>query len=160
MGVSPFKRSSSSGPRRAYYPSGPWIDENGKPCKSPYSSQSEPKKRKKVEPPNPDPHNYKFVRVEETDGFLLVELLYPDCVNYEGRKILLFRGVTLLNLVNQQYIDPHFFQAKDVASPIARFVPTDEGWQMGLDLISFMKNKAPTTKDCTTLDNEKKQNKS
>jgi hypothetical protein len=140
MGVSPFKLSSS-GPRRAYYPSGPWLDENGKPCKSPYASdsQTEPKKCRKVEPPNPDPHNYKFIRVEERDGFVLVELHYPDCTNYEGRKILLFTGVRLIDLVNQNYLDPHFFKAKDVASPIARFVPTEEGWQMGLALINALK---------------------
>jgi hypothetical protein len=140
MGVSPFKRSSS-GPRRAYYPSGPWIDENGKPCKSPTyaASDYDKKKRKKTEPPNPDPHNYKFVRVEEADGFLLVQLNYPDCTNYEGNKILLFRGVKLIDLVNQKYIDPHFFQAKDIASPIARFVPTEEGWKMGLTLITALK---------------------
>lgn len=131
---------SSSGPRRASYPSGPWIDAHGRPCASPNASSSVPdKKSKKVKSPNPDPHNYKLVQAEERHGFLLVKIVYPDCTNYEGQKILLFKGVTLIDLVNQKYIDPHFFQSKEVVSPIARFVPTDAGWQMALDLIELQK---------------------
>jgi hypothetical protein len=133
MGISILGKSSA-GPRRASYPSGPWIDEHGKPCKSPNESSSP-----KNGPPNPDPHNYKFIRVQETAGFLLVQLNYPDCTNYEGNKILLFKGVTLVELINQKYIDPHFFQSKEVRSPVARFVPTDEGWNMALSLINALK---------------------
>lgn len=133
-------RSSGAGPRRLYYPSGPWVDEHGKPWTPPNARSTEPKS-KKTKLPNPDPHNYKLIRVEEKDGFLLVQLNYPDCTNYEGNKILLFKDVTLIQLVNQKYIDPHFFQAKDIASPIARFVPTEEGWIMALSLIKSLKGK-------------------
>lgn len=69
----------------------------------------------------------------------MVQLNYPDCTNYEGNKILLFKGVTLVELINQKYIDPHFFQSKEVRSPVARFVPTDEGWNMALSLINALK---------------------
>jgi hypothetical protein len=55
---------------------------------------------------------------------------YPDCTNYEGNKILVFRGVTLIDLVNQRQIDPHFFKDAKVKSPIARFEPTPQGWTM------------------------------
>lgn len=80
------------------------------------------------EPPNPDPKNYRILRSEQIDRMLLVELIYPDCTNYEGRKILLFKDVTLSQLERQGSIDPHFSESTKFASPIARFVPTEEGW--------------------------------
>ncbi len=110
---------------RSSFPSGPTI-------------YTEPKKRKK-KLPNPDPANYKIEKAREIGKYLLIEIKYPDCVNYEGSKILLYRDVTLIDLVNQKYIDPHFFENTKYASPIARFVPTQEGWDMGLKLIEAMK---------------------
>ena len=86
---------------------------------------------------NPDPNNYKIIRAREINGFLLIELQYPDCTNFEGRKILLYK-CSLINLVNQKTIDPHFFNDEKIISPIARFIPTDEGWYMGEGLISYL----------------------
>ncbi len=80
--------------------------------------------------PNPDPKNFEIVRSERHGSFLLVEVIYPDCTNYEGRKILLYEGVTLERLMDQGSIDPHFSENPNFASPIARFVPTEEGWDM------------------------------
>ena len=85
--------------------------------------------------PNPDPKNYKILRYKESNAGLLVEIKYPDCTNYEGRKILLYAaGTTLLDLVNQGSIDPHFSNNKKFKSPIARFEPTTAGWRMGLKM--------------------------
>jgi hypothetical protein len=83
------------------------------------------------EPPNPDPANYRILRADKHGPFLLVEVLYPDCTNYEGRKILLYKGVTLADFDRQGSIDPHFSENPKFASPIARFVPTQTGWEMG-----------------------------
>lgn len=88
---------------------------------------------------NPDPTNYKFMQVEERKGYLLVWMNYPDCTNYEGNKILLYEGITFVALVNQREIDPHFFVKKGMASPIARFIPTKQGWDMGIKLIDALK---------------------
>ncbi len=114
-------------PRRKWYPSGPWID-GIRPYEPPASS---PK------PKQADPTNYKIIKAHEENKFLLVKINYPDCKNYEGNKILLFKDLTLLELVNQKLIDPHFFEKNEleIVSPIARFVPTDEGWNMAIDLI-------------------------
>ncbi|RJQ25013.1 hypothetical protein C4577_06420 [Candidatus Parcubacteria bacterium] len=126
MGVN---KKPSGAPRRAYYPSGPWV--GGIRPVSSTSFKEEPKSKKKKEPklPNPDPNNYKIVKAEEVNGYLILMINYPDCTNYEGNKILLFKGVTLLDIVNQKYIDPHFFEDSKIHSPIARFVPTGEGWK-------------------------------
>lgn len=80
--------------------------------------------------PNPNPSNWKLLKVEEVNGFLIVHLNYPDCTNYEGNKILVFKNLTLVDLVNQRLIDPHFFKDSKYKSPIARFEPTAEGWAM------------------------------
>lgn len=87
---------------------------------------------------NPDPKNYKIVKAEEHGTYLIVQIKYPDCKNYEGNKILVFKNLTLIDLVNQKEIDPHFFQDPKIASPVARFVPTDEGWGMAVMLATTM----------------------
>jgi len=133
-----------TGVRRAYQPSGPWIDEAGNPARAPSSATWTEEKTittKPAEPPNPKPDNYKILRAKEIGGHLLIELQYPDCTNYEGRKILLFRSCSLIDLVNQRLIDPHFFQDPNLKSPCARFEPTEEGWKMGLTLITSFGSK-------------------
>lgn len=105
MGVRVISRSS--------YPSGSRLDSRTPPTSN-----------------QPDPANYHVLRMAEVGPFLLIELQYLDCTNYEGKKILVFRGVTPVQLMNQRLIDPHFSNSDKYASPIARFVPTDEGWEM------------------------------
>lgn len=143
MGVGPGSRSSSRVPRRAWYPSGPWID-GIRPAESTASELPEKKKRSKKSPklPNPDPDNYKVTKAHEEGGYLIVMINYPDCVNFEGNKILVFFEVTLIDLVNQKLIDPHFFPSDEkYKSPVARFVPTDEGWEMAKTFVQAMISK-------------------
>jgi hypothetical protein len=78
--------------------------------------------------PNPDPKNFRIRRSEQIGRMLLIEVNYPDCTNYEGNKILLYKDVTMDQLERQGSIDPHFSENVKFASPIARFVPTEEGW--------------------------------
>jgi hypothetical protein len=126
------------GVRRTSYPSGPWVDAYGNPAKSPNASYSAPtpepvKKAKKSSSTggNPDPGNWKIVKAKEYDKYLILMMQYPDCTNYEGKKILVFEKITLVDLVNQKQIDPHFFPGNtSVKSPVARFEPTDRGWNM------------------------------
>jgi hypothetical protein len=73
-------------------------------------------------------------------NLLILEIEYPDCTNYEGRKLLVFENVTVNDLIKQRSIDPHFSENKKYISPIARFRPNEEGWK---DAVSFcsIKNK-------------------
>jgi hypothetical protein len=82
--------------------------------------------------PNPDPKNYIIKRYIQIDKYLLIEINYPDCTNYEGNKILLYENITLNQLKSQKLIDPHFSENKNYVSPIARFEPTDKGWELAL----------------------------
>jgi hypothetical protein len=91
--------------------------------------------------PNPDSSNWKIVRSKQVNRYLVVEILYPDCVNYEGRKILVYEDVNINTLISQKYIDPHFSENKKWKSPIARFQPTESGWKMAnLFTESIIKN--------------------
>lgn len=150
VGINP-KRKPSEGVAvgRAYYPSGPHIDAYGNIVKSPNTPTDPPRpatndlvsknKKFKTSDGNPDPNNWKFVKVEEHGKYLILMMEYPDCSNYEGKKILVFENITLIQLVNQKLIDPHFFPAtSNYKSPIARFEPTDRGWEMAKTFIAAM----------------------
>ena len=78
----------------------------------------------------PRPDYYKILSVLQIGQCLLVELKYPNCTNYEGKKILLFKEMTLKELIDHKEIDPHFFENSKF-SPCARFEPTVYGWKMG-----------------------------
>jgi len=82
---------------------------------------------------NPDPANYRVSKFEYLGGHLITEIVYPDCVNFEGKKVLVFKkGVTLEKLLkrNNGFIDPHFSDDTGVIHPVARFEPSEAGWHM------------------------------
>lgn len=85
--------------------------------------------------PNPDPNNYKILRSLSGVNWLLLEVQYPDCTNYEGKKILLFRNTTLEKIKAQKTLDPHFSNNKNYISPFARFEPTKEGWKIAVQFM-------------------------
>jgi hypothetical protein len=123
--------------RRTSFPSGHWVDIQGQPCRSPSEGGSAtqtvaslPAVRAAAGPPNPDPMNYKIEEAAIVGQYLVLRVHYPDCTNYEGRKVMVFKGVTLVDIVNQRHLDPHFCNVKGVISPIARFLPTQEGWEL------------------------------
>ena len=92
---------------------------------------------------NPDPSNWEALKAERCEGFLIVELRYPDCTNYEGKKILVFEEFTIEDLFHQRKVDPHFFQSsKKYKSPIARFEPTERGWEMAKAFTRAYSSKA------------------
>lgn len=84
--------------------------------------------------PNPDPKNFKFKRILVLGEYVLVWLNYPDCINYEGDKILVFQSMGLEDVMNMEVVDPHFCDG-DHSSPVARFEPTDRGWKMAATFV-------------------------
>ena len=90
---------------------------------------------------NPDPYNWILNDSYQDGRYLLVSVTYPDCTNYEGKKVMLYKGVTVQKLKDQRTIDPNFSSNKRFYSPVARFEPTVEGWEMGKRLISALSNK-------------------
>lgn len=141
MGLSPFSKSSYDEDRgslitigsRSSYDDGLIITVGSRS-----SYDKPPPDRPPQRPPNPDPHNFRVLRSEEVGPYLLAEVLYPDCTNYEGRKILVYKGVSLLEVLAQGSVDPHFSNNPRFHSPIARFVPTEAGWKMARVLARTM----------------------
>lgn len=88
--------------------------------------------------PNPKPDNYKVLRTLQMRNFLIIEIQYLDCTNYEGRKIMIYEGICLADLKAQKSIDPHFTENKNYHSPIARFEPTKRGWEMAEFFVNKM----------------------
>ena len=77
---------------------------------------------------NPNPDKYEIIKSISIGSWLIIEIKYLDCFNYEGKKILVYKDTKLSQLMNQKHIDPHFSENKKFLSPFARFEPTDEGW--------------------------------
>ena len=94
------------------------------------SSAFDSNKKSSTQKGNPDPSNYKIIQHVQHENNLVVMIQYPDCTNYEGKKILVFKNITIKDLLKQKLIDPHFSENKEFHSPIARFAPTDEGWSL------------------------------
>lgn len=79
---------------------------------------------------SPDPKVFKIIKKESIGKYLLLFVHYPNCKNFEGNKILVYCNVSPLDLLEQGELDPHFSDKEKYIAPIARFVPTDSGWQM------------------------------
>ena len=85
----------------------------------------------KTKYPNPNPRNFEIRDVTVIGKYLVADVDYPDCTNYEGRKIMVYCNVLRSELERQQTLDPHFCDGEHM-SPVARFVPTKEGKKMAI----------------------------
>ncbi len=72
--------------------------------------------------PNLNPGNYNLVKWVNYNNAHVVKAHYHDCTNYEGMKIMVYKG----HYEHISYRDPHFAEIHN--APIARFEPTEEGW--------------------------------
>ena len=133
-----FVSTSSSRYTKSSNPTSSRYKETDMGC-SPFKvSKSNYINNEKVKDINPQPNNYKIVKAEEINNYLVVMINYPNCTNYEGNKILVYKDINLLTLINQKLIDPHFSVDVGYQSPIARFVPTNEGWNMAIEFVKII----------------------
>lgn len=79
--------------------------------------------------PNPNPSRYFIMETEYFDNATVLVVKYKDCTNFEGVKVLVYKGV--IELKQGQELDPHF--QEQGLSPIARFRPDDEGLMLAKD---------------------------
>ena len=79
----------------------------------------------------PDPTKFVIRKKIIHNGYPIIVVQYPDVLNYEGIKVLMYDKNFDLELIKDR-IDPHFFKEGD--SPIARFVPTSAGIAMAIKL--------------------------
>jgi hypothetical protein len=94
-------------------------------------------------PGTPDPKHFIVEETLQVGRFLIAQVQYPDATNFEGRKIMVFRDVDAVALLEQTALDPHFFDSPEHLAPIARFIPTLEGFNMAMTFCrAAMKEKA------------------
>lgn len=112
----------------------------GRSSSSSYGCSSSPSVPPQLRPAgNPDPHNYRIGALKYVGAYMVLAVKYPNCKNYEGKKILVYKDVELEQLLHQPGgIDPHFSDATTNKSPIARFQPTDQGWDMAVTFCGAM----------------------
>ena len=103
------------------------------PFKNTFSTFDKPKQ----DNPNPDPSRFNIIKIWSVNGYTILKLKYHGCTNYEGIKILVF-DAPVMEVYKQPLIDPHFSLNKEYHSPIARFLPTEEGWQMAMTFCNSM----------------------
>ena len=84
----------------------------------------------------PNPRNFKIIERRKYEHTTVLHVNYPNCTNYEGRKILVFKGIPLI----EGELDPHFSEYDQ--SLIARFAPTEDGWIQANDY-AFNYREAP-----------------
>lgn len=133
MGLSPFSRSSFD------------KKENESPMAFPSFRDNNSYYYDERKLPNPNPNRYKIIKslslTNKKDNYLILSINYPDCTNYEGNKILVFKNTSMKQLSIQKLIDPHFSNNNKYISPIARFRPDTEGWNMACMLCTnLLKN--------------------
>lgn len=87
---------------------------------------------------NPNPNEYKIVWHHEVGNHLVVEINYPDCTNYEGNKVLVYKNTTMSELEAQGSIDPHFCDNRSFLSPFARFEPTGTGKAAAIAMCKYV----------------------
>ena len=84
----------------------------------------------------PDPSKFTIDAVKQVGDHLVLRVIYHEATNYEGKKVLVFKDCTHMELVkrNKGVIDPHFSKNNNYISPFARFEPTNEGWLTAIRL--------------------------
>ena len=72
---------------------------------------------------NPDPKSYIILKSKVIGELTVALVKYPDCTNYEGKKIIVMTNEVYYNCIVKQTLDPHFCENKNYC-PVARFAPT------------------------------------
>jgi len=82
--------------------------------------------------PNPDPARFEIIQTKSFKNALIARIKYPDCTNYDGIKLCVYKGLNREDLRNARRLDPHF--STQHMSPFARFKPDKEGWDAACKL--------------------------
>lgn len=97
--------------------------------------QSVPCGNNRLQPTDPNPQKFEITKYWCMGEFVVLMVNYPNCTNYEGNKILVFKNIKLSTIRSWSSLDPHFLD--DGQSPIARFKPDGEGWELAKRFVQF-----------------------
>lgn len=88
----------------------------------------------KVNEFDPNPSKFKIIKHYENNMNTAIFINYPNCINYEGNKIIVYLDVRYIVIKTFKEIDPHFTD-KNMIKPFARFEPTEDGWEEACNLV-------------------------
>lgn len=97
--------------------------------RSPFSGRISSGDSYKRDSRNPNPLLFIVNKAQEIGEFVVAEVKYIGCTNYEGKKILVWQGLSVVELFDLVELDPHFVEGSKL---IARFEPNDAGWASAL----------------------------
>lgn len=86
-----------------------------------------------LQPGQPNALRFKIIKTLASPNYLLATIKYPDATNFEGLKVLLFKGMSEEELVGMRKIDPHFLLEEPRL--IARFRPDSTGVKLAKDVL-------------------------
>lgn len=92
---------------------------------------------KKVSKFDPNPAKFTIKNHYENNGNIAIVVNYPNCKNFEGNKIIVFKNATWEQICNLKEIDPHFIDS-DTIKPYARFEPTTDGWLSAVFILNHI----------------------
>lgn len=72
---------------------------------------------------SPNPWKFTIHEIWQYKHATVAIIDYPNCTNFEGSKVIVFRGQQRDALLKAEQIDPHFYQKSTTLSIIARFRP-------------------------------------
>ena len=88
-----------------------------------------------------DPKKFEILELHVFTDWLVAYIRYQGASNFDGYKVLVFHDVKESALRSLDCIDPHFCEGGHIA-PVARFIPTLEGWRMALTFVHAMEEQA------------------
>jgi hypothetical protein len=89
------------------------------------------------------PWRFELIQSKQIGGYLVLELKYPECKNYEGTKILVVIGHEA-DFKSRKHFDPHFLEYDDTQPfTVARFVPIEGAFQMACDFTEMITKGKP-----------------
>jgi hypothetical protein len=110
--------------------------DSGPNCEEPKNHRKSPERKKPTR--NPDPRNFEILETKRVRNFVIARIKYPNCSNYEGEKILVFKNITVKYLRSQRIIDPHFTDKPSELPLFARFQPTQTGWNSAIKMCKII----------------------
>jgi hypothetical protein len=84
--------------------------------------------------PNPQANRWELLKHHQFKGFYVLKVKYLDCTNFEGVKIMIYKGK--FDPKYKGELDPHFSESWN--SPVVRVKPSLGGWMLALQIASAL----------------------
>jgi hypothetical protein len=81
---------------------------------------------------------FQLIQSQQVGSFVVAQIKYTTCTTFDGNKIIVFDGMKIDDLMKLKTIDPHFSEEVKNCHPIARFMPTPEGWNHAIKFCEML----------------------